>query len=239
MKTTKTYHENATFLTDENIVERFNALITTGANIDDVVENLNNDSKKQAALMMIDKPIKWDKLLYGVYYQIINPDDTESVDFKKLMMFDCFVLKLNKKSYKQLIPTKILNRLKVFAVNVANNKRLALDDSTLKALKVNARINELEKCFYCDTAHSINSLEEQFQVIASLMLGENAPKMRKTYVRHLIEQFTIAYTDGYKNGNEIKFLQLVVNHLYDCATGKQYENKSGLDLHRVPKENKK
>ncbi len=241
MKKTINYHENSVVLVHENATEFIENLVKDGTTRVDAVATFNDLNKKKAfdKIVGVDKSINWLQMVFGVYFPVANENDDE-IKTRKLSANDCFILKSNKKSYKVLIPKKILHRIEMFGVNVAKNKyeNIGLDDNEIKALKVNANINGLEKCFTCENAHSMNNLEEQFKIILDLLLGENAKDftVRKKYVRHLVEQFTVAYGDGYKNGNEIKLLQLVFNHAFDCFIKKDYENKSGLQLHREIKE---
>lgn len=238
--TEKNYHKNSVIIdANGNLIDNVNIAVKDGKTLAQAIEEVNNGEKMKAFNQFFDgKVYNWALLTYGIYYANVNDDNTEVVT-KKLSVNDCCILKANKKSYKALIPTKILTPVKVFGVNVADAKRLniGIDDGTITKLAVNAKYNITEECFTCDTCTSINQLEKQMQYICNTMYGNDFVKIKKSYVRHLVEQFTKAINDGYRNGNEIALMQLIVNHTYDAIINKVYDNKSSLEMHRKPKEN--
>ena len=242
MKKNITYHENTTFITvDFDINEKVNALVADGTTLFDAVEMVNSITKNLAVAEIVTADgIKWDKLVYGVIYPVATLDDgqlTEENSFKAVKVSDCFILRANKNSEKTVIPSKLLTLVKAFGVNITESKYSDIADDTLPKLISYAKFNNIYDCFTCETKTSINQLEKQFAIFLEYFFGkDNAPQARKTYVKHLKEQYIKAVTDGYRNGNEIALLQLIINHAYDNATRKEYTIKSGLDAHRKPKE---
>lgn len=240
-------HEKSTFVEVEyNINEKINALVTEGETLVNAVEMVNNTTKAHATSVIFEgAKINWEKLIYGVFYPVATLEDgklVEDTEVKRLSVNDCFILKANKKSTKTVVPSKILTLVRLFGVNLVSNKYTILEDETLANLVIHKKYNIVGAqydCFTCETANSVNQLEKQFAILLEYFFGkDNAPKARKTYVKHLREMYVKAINDGYRNGNEINLLQLIINHAYDNAIGKEYIVKSGLDAHRAPKENK-
>lgn len=242
MKKNFTYHENTTIISAEfNINEKVNTLINDGSALADAVEIVNSITKKSAIDTIITaNGIKWESLVYGVLYPVAVIEDgklNEENSFKAVKVSDCFILRANKNSEKTVIPSKLLTLVRAFGVNVTESKYTDIADDTLPKLINYAKFNNIYECFTCETRTSVNQLEKQFATFLEYFFGkDNAPQARKTYVKHLKEQFIKAVTDGYRNGNEIALLQLIINHAYDNATGKEYTVKSSLDSHRKPKE---
>lgn len=242
MKKNLTYHENTTILTaDFDLHEKVNALMAEGLTAFESVETVNNTMKQLAINTVVTADsIKWNNIVYGVIYETLDFADGEISDetvFKALKVSDMFILKANKNSTKSVLPTKLLTLVRAFGVNVTSSKYTDLADETLPKLMSYAKYDVKYDCFTCETKSSVNQLEKQFDVFLKFFFGNDTEiKARKTYVKHLREQFVKAITDGYRNGNEIALLQLVINHSYDCAIGKEYTVKSGLDAHKKPKE---
>ena len=242
MKKNITYHENTTFVTvDFDINEKVNALVADGTTLFDAVEMVNSITKNLAVAEIVTADgIKWDKLVYGVIYPVATLDDgqlTEENSFKAVKVSDCFILRANKNSEKTVVPSKLLTLVKAFGVNITTAKYTDIADDTLPKLISYAKFNNIYDCFTCETCTSVNQLEKQFDIFLKFFFGNDTEiQARKTYVKHLKEQYIKAVTDGYRNGNEIALLQLIINHAYDNATRKEYTIKSGLDAHRKPKE---
>lgn len=242
MKKNLTYHENTVIITvDFDLNEKVNALVASGETLVNSVEMVNNTVKNLAIAEIITADgIKWDRLVYGVIYPIAVIEDgelTEENSYKAVKVSDCFILRANKNSEKTVIPSKLLTLVKAFGVNITESKYSDIADDTLPKLVSYAKFNNIYDCFTCDTKSSVNQLEKQFDIFLKFFFGNDTEvKARKTYVKHLKEQYIKAVTDGYRNGNEITLLQLIINHAYDTATRKEYTVKSGLDAHRKPKE---
>ena len=181
------------------------------------------------------------------YFQISeNYNDPEkAVTVKTVKMSDIFALKKTKNSAK--IPltegqfSQLYCTLEAFGANLSE-EYFSTKSDTPALLKVYLKFAGLEPHTF--NGKSINALEKQLQIIFNTMLGadEFTPKAKKMYVRHLSEMFTraIRTTDrysGYKNGNAIQLLQLVVEHARDAKNGVNYGINSGLACHKAPIEN--
>jgi hypothetical protein len=234
------YHENTMLITNENLHEKANALINKGISLLESVEIVNGTMRQTAVNEVITaNGIRWDILVYGVMYEVLTVTDgkiDEETAFKPLKVSDCFILKANKNSNKTVIPSKLLTLVKAFGINVTDAKYGDLADDTLPKMVTYTKYNTEYECFTCETSTSVNQLEKQFQIFLDIFMGENVAKSRKTYVKHLKEQYVKAVTDGYKNGNEVALLQLIINHAFDATIGKLYTVKSGLEAHKKPKE---
>lgn len=236
-----TYHEKTTLITaDFDMLEKVNALKADGMTTAEAVEAVNNTIKQKAVNVIVTaNGFEWEKLIYGVIYETLVLNDGNIDDetvFKALKVSDCFILKANKKSTKSVLPVKLLTLVKAFGVNVTEAKYTELADETLPRMYTYTKYDVKYDCFTCETKTSVNQLEKQLGIFLEYFFKENAPKARKTYVKHLKEQYIKAVTDGYRNGNEIALLQLIINHCYDCVTAKEYTIKSGLEAHKKPKE---
>lgn len=209
----------------------YEKLIENGTSHDDALKNVNDRVKFVAVNTIVNgKNVNINQLVDGVQYeQLAENGDTI---FKMLRVNDIYILKANKNSKKLVLNADIVTLLECFGCNLLDAKLEDIKDDTLLKLKVHTQYIPSLSCFTCDTRTSINQLEKQLQEIFTTLLGENAPQVKKTYVRHLKEQYTIANADGYKNGNILVLLQLIINHAFDTRYAVQYVIKSGLTTHR-------
>lgn len=212
-------------------------LVANGMNHDDALKNVNDRVKFVAVGKVVNgKNVNLSQLVDGVQYeQLAENGDTI---FKMLRVNDIYILKANKNSKKLVLDKNITTLLECFGCNLLDAKLDDIADESLLRLKVHTQYIPSLSCFTCDTRTSVNQLEKQLNEILVTLLGENAPQVKKSYVRHLKEQYTIANENGYKNGNILVLLQLIVNHAFDCRYSVEYVIKSGLNSHREIKSKK-
>lgn len=220
---------------DFSMVEKFNELCATITK-EDALKQVNELVKTQAINKIITlKGVNWVQFIDGVIYEQIN-EDGEPI-FKNLKVNDLFILKANKNSTKKVLASDLFVLLECFGCNVLDAELNALEDDTLRKMNVYTKHVPAFKCFTEETRTGNNSLEEQFQIFLDFFYkGAEVPKARKTYIKHLKRQYVTATKNGYKNGNALALLQLVINHAYDCKHNITYEVKSGLTSHKAPKE---
>lgn len=214
-------------------------LVKSGMSKDDALKNVNERVKLVASNKLINNNIvDFNQLVDGVQYEQIT--ETGEPIFRMLKVNDLYILKANKHSKKIVLNGDIVTLLECFGCNLLSAKLDEIGDDTLLKLKVYTKYQPALECFTCETSTSINQLEKQLDSIFVALLGEeNAPKVKKSIVRHIKEQYTIANADGYKNGNILTLLQLIVNHAFDARYDVQYVVKSGLNSHKEIKSKKK
>jgi len=222
---------------DFPMLEKVNKLVDDGMTKFDALMQVNNIVKSQAvdAIVTVDG-INWSQLIDGVIYEQL--DDNNEPTFKTLKVSDLFILKANKNSNKSVIKNDLYTMLECFGANILEAELSSIDDETLAKMVVHTKYVPSLECFTCNTCTSINQLEKQFAEFLVYFLGENAPQAKKTYVKHLKRQYVSANKKGYRNGNALALLQLVINHAYDCKHNIAYEVKSGLASHKAPKNDK-
>lgn len=204
----------------------------------EVAEALNKKALSEAVASLWDgNSFKWEKLIDGVTYPCIDLEDKDSemVKDKLVLVRDVFCLKKTKNSNKSVLDSMMLGMVAQFGVNLgfafANEHK-----EVVSMLKVYTKFTDAPKCFFGETSTSNNSLEKQLQVIADSMLGKDAVKIKKMYVVHAKDSFIRANANGYKNGNEIALLQVIVNHIHDAKIGKVYKHDSKLIGHKEVKD---
>lgn len=242
MKNLKETNKNTLTVTAEfNMVEQYETLVSNGMAGEDALKTVNDIVKKDAFGYIVNKAgVNWQQLINGVIYEQLTED--LQVDIKPLKVSDIFILKTNKNSYKVVIPADLFTFVESFAVNILDAEITALNDETLAKLHIYTKYMPNLECFKCETRTSNNMLEKQFQELLNYFYSNDttkAPQAKKTYIKHLAKMYLKANKNGYKAGNAINMLQLIIDHAYDCKIGKQYEVKSGLASHKAPKENKK
>ena len=181
----------------------------------------------------------WENLIDGTKYLFINTEadtDVEAITEKTVLVRDVFCKKLTKTTKKHLIDPLLY----AMVTTLGNNMGIAFANDhkdVVSMLKVYTKFTDAPKCFFGENASSNNAMEKQFQLIMDTMLtAEKAPKAKKMYVTHTKDTFIRANKDGYKNGNEITLLQILVDHIADCKNGKKYNYVSKLDGHKEIKE---
>ena len=203
-----------------------------------VADAINKKSLALAVASLWDgNNFNWESMVKGVAYPFIDVEDkdAEIVKSKLVMVRDCFCLKKSKNSNKNTMSNVMLGMVAQFGLNLGMN----FADSHAEAvsmLKVYTKFTDAPKVFFSENPSSNNSLEKQFQVIADSMLGKDAVKMKKCHVVHAKDSFIRANAKGYKNGNEIALLQIIVDHIRDAKCGKVYNHDSKLMGHKAPKE---
>lgn len=206
------------------------------------INSINEQSLNDAIATIYTKDgIKWAKLVEGVTYDTLVIDDSNNIDvaIKTVKVGDVFILKANSKSSKHVIPGDLYTMLECFGVNLSNAYFNTLDNAIAK-MHVYAKYIPTMECFVNETCTSNNQLEKQLNEFITYFYGENTDiKAKKCYVVHLKQQFTKVTNTGYRNGNAINLLQLVINHVADCKNNTVYVAKSGLNSHKAPKDNKK
>ena len=204
----------------------------------EVAETLNKKFLAEAVSTLWDgNTFKWNELINGVAYPCIDTEnkDTEFVKDKFVLVRDCFCMRKTKNSTKAVLDSVILGMVAQFGVNLG----FAFADEhkeVVSMLKVYTKFTDAPKCFFGDTCTSNNSLEKQLQVIADTMLGKGAVKIKKMHVTHAKDTFIRATKNGYKNGNELALLQILVNHIADAKNGKVYKHDSKLIAHKEVKD---
>jgi hypothetical protein len=155
---------------------------------------------------------------------------------KFVLVRDIFCKKKTKNSTKAVIDPMLY----AMVTTIGNNFGIAFAENhkeVVSMLKVYTRFSNAPKCFFEDTCASNNSLERQLQTIADTMYGKaDTVKIKKMYVVHAKDTFIRATKNGYKNGNEIALLQILVDHIADCKNGKKYTHTSKLDGHKEVKD---
>jgi hypothetical protein len=205
-----------------------------------VAEAMNKKALAEAVTTLWDGDnFKWEKLIDGVkYYTIDTEADTEAeaVKEKAVLVRDIFCKKKTKNSTKAVVDPMIY----AMVTTIGNNFGVAFAEDhkeVVSMLRVYTKFSNAPKCFFEDTCASNNSLERQLQVIADTMYGKTeAVKIKKMYVVHAKDTFVKTTKDGYKMGNEIALLQILVDHIADCKNGKKYTLVSKLDGHKEVKE---
>lgn len=238
MKNTTKHVNTLEVMSSFNMLEKFESLVTDGMTQDEALETVNSMVRASAtAKITTVNGIKWAQLVDGVLYEQLTLDgETTS---KMLRVSDLFILKANSKSTKTVIKSDLFVMLESFGVNLLDAEIDSLDDDTLFKLKVYTKHQPAFECFTCDTCTSNNMLEAQLQEFFNYFYGvDSAPKALKTYVKHLKKMYIKASKEGYKNGNALALLQLIINHAYDCKYGIKYEVKSALASHKAPKNDK-
>lgn len=210
-----------------------------------VADKLNEEAKKTAVLSMISGNVpKWDKVLSGVKYPQIDPTSESMMTEKSVLMRDLFAIKTNSKSYKISLseqPNALFASLSMFGHNVCESYHASMESAC--TLKVLCKFTDTPKVFFADESTkydptSNNGLEKQLQVLADTIFGAGI-QIRKANATHLKAQFTKVTNAGYKNGNEIALLQLVVNHIQDAKSGYyKYGVDSKLSCHKEKKSSK-
>lgn len=242
MKNLKETNKNALTITaDFDMQERFETLVNNGMDRETALKTVNDAVKIDAFNAIVTKDgVNFPQFIYGVDYEQFDPDNTaDPVQVKRLKVNDIFILKPHKNSYKAVISLDLLTIIEAFGVNLLDGELTALDDETLAKLHIYTKYIPALECFKCETRTSNNKLEEQFQEILKYFYGDSAPQAKKTYIKHLAKVYLKANKNGYKAGGALNLLQVIIDHAYDCKTGKQYEVKSGLASHKAPKESKK
>lgn len=205
-----------------------------------VAEDINKKNLSLAVASLWDgDSFKWEKLIDGVkYYTIDTEADTEAeaVKEKTVLVRDCFCKKKTKNSTKAVVDSVLY----AMVTTIGNNFGVAFAEDhkeVISMLRVYTKFSNAPKCFFEDTCHSNNSLERQLQVITDTMYGKaEAVKIKKMYVVHAKDTFVKTTKDGYKMGNEIALLQILVDHIADCKNGKKYIFTSKLDGHKEVKD---
>lgn len=236
--TTTTTNTNTTTVTANFLmVNEYETLVSNGTSSFDALTTVNNRVKQLAFDTVITKNgILWSALVDGVKYEQLT--DTLEPATKMLKVNDVFILKSNKNSYKKVLAGDLYTMLECFGANVLECEISALDDDTLTKMTIYNKYIPALDCFTCDTRTSVNQLEKQMQEFFNYFFGDKAPKAKKSHVKHLKRQYVLANKNGYRNGNALVLLQLIINHAYDCKHNIQYVVKSGLNSHKAPKENK-
>lgn len=181
---------------------------------------------------------RWDALVNGCKYFAIDANadnDADAVVEKSVAVRDVFCMRKTKASTKSVLDSVMLGMVAQFGINLG----MSFADSHADAvamLKVYAKFTDAPKCFFGENPSSKTSLNKQVQVIADSMLGKDAVTMRKSHVQHIMDSFIRANADGYRNGNELALLQVIVNHVADAKVGKVYKYDSKLMGHKAPKE---
>ena len=236
--TTTTNTNTTTINADFLMVNEYETLVSKGSNSTDALTTVNNRVKQLAFdTVVTSSGILWDKIRDGARYEQLT--DTLEPTFKTLKINDIFILKSNKNSYKKVLAQDLYTMLECFGVNILECELSSIDDDTLAKMNVYTKYIPEFDCFTCDTSTSVNQLEKQLQEFFTYMFGENAPKAKKSHVKHLKRQYVLANKNGYKNGNALVLLQLIINHAYDSKHNIQYVVKSGLNTHKAPKDNNK
>ena len=206
-----------------------------------IADNMNRASLEGAiASLFNERAFDWLTLTKGVFYPVIDTEATDvPVKMRTVKVSDVFSTRKTKNSKKREIPGTLFAMLEAFGVNVCNEYVQTRSEFIAK-LQVYSKYTNAPDCFFCETASSVGKLEEQLQLIFNEMFSaENAPKAKKMYVRHLSDSFTKADKEGYRNGNAVKLLQVVVDHAQDALYNRKYAVKSGLASHKAPKERNK
>lgn len=201
-----------------------------------VAEAMNKKSLAEAVSTLWNgEKFDWTKFVDGVKYLYINTEadtEAEAITEKAVLVRDIFCKKLSKNTTKKLVDPMLY----AMVTTLGNNMGIAFANDhkeVVSMLKVYTKFTDAPKCFFGENASSNNAMEKQFQIIMDTMLGaENAPKAKKMYVTHAKDTFIRANKDGYKNGNEIALLQIIVDHVADCKNGKNYKFISKLDGHK-------
>ena len=182
---------------------------------------------------------RWDSLVDGCKYFAIDADaenDADAVVEKIVLVRDVFCMRKTKNSTKSVLDSVMLGMVAQFGVNLGMNFADSHADA-VSMLKVYAKFTDAPKCFFGENPNSKTSLNKQVQVIADSMLGKDAVKMLKSHVQHIMDSFIRVNADGWKNGNELALLQVIVNHVADAKNGKTYKHDSKLMGHKAPKSN--
>lgn len=236
-KTIKRCEKTLDVMSTFSMKEKVENLVKGGATLDKAVKVVNSELNKVAFDKVVNNGVvDFLQLSDKVYVEQI--DENLDTYFAELKVNKIVIIKKNSKSTKILLPSKVKTLLTVFGANILDNKLALIGDESLPLMKRFVKIDKKFDCFLCDTCTSNNKLEEQLQVIFNELFGENVIKAKKTYVAHLRESFVKAIPDGYKNGNELALLQLVLNHSFDAHYNIKYTVKSGLETHKEPKTNK-
>ena len=214
--------------------------LTSTADLIAVAEAVNKKYHAEAvASMWSGNNFDWTSMVNGVTYPVIDPEAAENIlKHKLLTVRDCFCLRKTKNSTKAVLPGTLFGMVAQMGLNMGQ----AFDSDHAEAvamLKVYTKFTSAPAVFFEETATSNNSLERQLQVIADSLLGADAVKIKKAYAVHAKDCFIRATREGYKNGNEIALLQVLVEHIRDCKNGVKYVHKSGLEGHRDPEAKKK
>lgn len=184
---------------------------------------------------------RWDAMVDGCKYFAIDTNaetDADAVVEKVVFVRDVFCMRKTKASTKSVLDSMMIGMVAQFGINLG----MAFADSHADAvsmLKVYCKFTDAPKVFFGENPNSKTSLNKQLQVIADTMLGKDAVKMLKCHVTHIMDTFIRANADGWRNGNEIALLQVIVNHIADSKGGKVYKHDSKLMAHKAPKESTK
>lgn len=210
------------------------------ADADAVAKSITSNNLSVAVSTLWNgEKFRWDALVNGVVYYGIDTDaenDADAVVEKFVAVRDVFCLRKTKNSTKSVVDSVMLGMVAQFGINLGMNFADSHTDA-VSMLKVYAKFTDAPKCFFGENPSSNNAMEKQLQVIADSMLGKDAVKIKKMYIAHIRDTFIRANADGWKNGNEIALLQVLVNHIADAKIGKVYKHDSKLMGHKAPKEN--
>lgn len=235
-KTVKRCEKTMDVLASFSMKEKVENLVKGGATLDKAIEVVNAEVNNLAFDKVVDKKVvNWLQLVDKVFVEQVN--DNLDTTFIPLKVSKVVILKKNKNSKKIVLDSKVKTLISVFGANLLDNEIESLKDETLPMLKRYIKLDKKFECFTCETRTSNNKLEEQLQVIFDLLVGENVIKAKKTYVTHLQKCYIKATESGYKAGNEMIVLQLVINHAFDARYNIKYNVESRLEVHKAPKEN--
>lgn len=198
-----------------------------------------------ASIYPVGGKIDWNRMIDGIEYPvIIIPDDPDGLPTAKMRVVrsaDVFCVKPNAKSTRRAIPGDLFAMISTFGGNIS--KEFTSDREGVATLRTFCKYTSVPNCFFDDDktgrkADSIGSLESQFQAILDTMTGAGTIKAKKCYVRHLSDTFNKTIKTGYRNGNEVSLLQVILDHAKDAKTGKTYAVKSSLTVHKDPEKSK-
>lgn len=220
------------------------------ANCADRLEKVNADLKRSACsvAVAVDGAIQWGKLVDGVVYFRFTVDDDGTAKPHKveLKVSDVLCKKETANSTKTAIPSDLFKLFAVFGGNLSDHHTAEIAEyvDTLKRYNKYLLDDKLSYFYKAEPTKegertadptSKKSLERQLQYISDTILGENFVKIRTADIAHLSAEFNKVTKKGWKNGNEIALIQLIVEHIRNARNDIKYTKKSALDIHKAVK----
>lgn len=238
-------------LTYDELYAKMAGLKADGKTQDEAIKEVNTDALKEAVKYCnATNDFDWVKLIDGVHYSIISEDGKGGLEerHKTLKASDCFAIRKNKNSDKLPLDPFLFQMLAVFGKNAIKGWATSRKDC-VKTLHIYAKYDMKQEdrysCFTCETADSNRMLEKQLQVFAEDLYGAEAPKMLKSHVGFIVDQFVstkdsnydLGTISRYATGNELRLLNSIVARIRDSKNGiKSYSLDTKLDLFQKIKE---